>query len=275
VLAALLLVIAGLGTWAGLSGSGSHHGRAMPSMSATPRHTKPAESALMKALVLTNQSADAKGYLPPSSCKQNSAAMVTCTAPYAGISGAVFRTYPSLTALYAAYTARVKDVYAGQFRQNFSDCGLEQTVGEAGWNHMFQHPKAYTVAQMSAGMVTDAQAVGRVFCTFTQGLEYIVWTQGDGRLLAYVAGPVHEDVWLWWVAIHHNIGLGGAAMNMNMGPSPAPGTTCAAPGTTCTAPAMSGTSPSMHATSPAPGMSGTSPSMHATSPAPAMSSMGA
>ena len=36
---------------------------------------------------------------------------------------------------------------------------------------------------------------------------------------AYVAGPCTRDVWNWWVAIHHNIGLGGAPMNMNM-PTP-------------------------------------------------------
>ncbi len=32
----------------------------------------------------------------------------------------------------------------------------------------------------------------------------------------------HEDVWNWWVAIHHNIPLGGASMNMNMTPSASP-----------------------------------------------------
>jgi hypothetical protein len=37
-------------------------------------------------------------------------------------------------------------------------------------------------------------------------------------LLAYVTGPAHQDVYAWWVAIHHNIGLGGAPMNMTMSP---------------------------------------------------------
>ena len=66
------------------------------------------------------------------------------------------------------------------------------------------------------GKVTDDQAAGRVFCTYTQGLEYMVWTQDDGHLMGYVAGPVHGDVWNWWVAVHHNIGFGSAPMNMNM-----------------------------------------------------------
>jgi hypothetical protein len=185
----------------------------MSSMSAKPKAKAP--SALMSALILANESGGAKGLLPPSACKQDSATMVTCTAPAPGIGAAVFRTYPSLTALYAAYTAQVRSLNSGSFQQNFSDCGENQTFGEAGWNHMFQHPKTYTVAQMSMGMVTDAQAAGRVFCTFSSGQESFVWTQDDGHLLGYAAGPVHEDVWNWWVGVHHNIGFAGSPpMNM-------------------------------------------------------------
>jgi hypothetical protein len=29
-----------------------------------------------------------------------------------------------------------------------------------------------------------------------------------------VSGPVHEDVWNWFVAVHHNIGFSGAPMHM-------------------------------------------------------------
>ena len=103
MLAVLALVVAGVGTWAGLSGSGSHAKGAttMPSMSAKAK-PKPATSALMNALVLANKSGDATGKLPPSSCKQDSPAHVTCTGPAAGVSGVVFQTYPSLKALYAA-----------------------------------------------------------------------------------------------------------------------------------------------------------------------------
>ena len=211
-LTALVLIAAGAGTWALVSGgSGSKtHGMAMPSMSAKPKPP----SALMSALTLANESGGAKGLLPPSTCKPQGATMVTCTAPYGGISEAVFHTYPSLTALYAAYTAQVESLNSGKFQTNFKDCGLEETYGEVGWNHMFQHPKTYSVAQMSDGMVTDAQAAGRVFCTFTGGQEYFIWTQDDGHLLGSVAGSVHEDVWLWWVGVHHNIGFAGSPMNM-------------------------------------------------------------
>jgi len=245
VLAALALVVAGLGTWASLSGSGSHGKGAttMPSMSAKAKQ-KPATSALMNALVLANKSGDATGKLPPSSCKQDSPAHVTCTAPAAGVSGVVFATYPSLKALYAAYTAKVTSLNSNQFKQNFSDCGAQGTYGEVGWNHLFQHTRAYSVDQMTMGMVKDDQAAGRVFCNYTQGLEYMVWTQNDGRMMGYVAGPVHTNVWDWWVAVHHNIGIGGSPMDMNMPTPSASG---------------NGASPSM-SPSPSPSMSGMSAS---------------
>ena len=249
VLAAVVLLLAGVGTWVGLSGSGSPP-KAAAKMSSTPK-PKPTTSALMTALLLANKSGEATGKLPPSSCKQDGSAHVTCTAPAAGISGVIFQTYPSLKALYAAYTAKVTSLNTNQFRQNFNDCGSQATFGEVGWNHLFQHTRKYTVDQMIMGSVRDDQAAGRVFCNYTQGLEYMVWTQNDGRLMGYVAGLVHTDVWNWWVAVHHNIGIGGAPMNMNM---PTPSTS------------GGGSSPSMSAS---PSMSGMS-----ASPSTSMSGMG-
>jgi serine/threonine-protein kinase len=211
-LAALVLLAAGAGTWALVSGrSGSSpHNHAASSAPATPKPP----SALMAALTLANQSGGAKGMLPPSTCKQHSATMVTCTAPALGVAQVTFRTYPSLTALYDAYTAQVTSLNSGQFKVNFQDCGLQQTYGEVSWNHQFQHPKNYSVAQSSSGMLSEDQAAGRVFCTLANGQESFVWTQNSGHLLAVVAGPVHEDVWNWWLNIHHNIGFAGSPMNM-------------------------------------------------------------
>ena len=218
-LAAVIVLLAGVGTWGGLSGSGSRAGAStMPSMSPKPK-PKPATSALMNAIILTNKSAHAQGLLPPSTCKQASATHVTCTAPAAGISGVVFQTYPDQKALYAAYTAEVSSLNAGTFRQDFADCGSQATYGEVGWNHLYQHTRKYTVDQMTMGMVTDDQAAGRVFCNFTQGLEYMVWTNNDSHLMGYVAGAVHADVWNWWVAVHHDLSLGGP-MNMLMPAAP-------------------------------------------------------
>jgi hypothetical protein len=74
--------------------------------------------------------------------------------------GVVFQTYPSLKALYAAYTAKVMALNSNQFKQNFSDCRAQGTYGEVGWNHLFQHTKAYSVGQMTMGMVKDDQGCG-------------------------------------------------------------------------------------------------------------------
>ncbi|HTQ90465.1 MAG TPA: protein kinase, partial [Streptosporangiaceae bacterium] len=194
VLAAAVLVLAGLGTWIGLSTSG------------TTAHTPP-PSALMKALTQANNSSDATGQLPPSACTQDTRTHVTCTAPASGITAAVFQTYPSLTALYAAYTAKVSSLNSGQFKQNFSNCGTQAINGEVGWNHLPTHTSQYTVAQMTTGLVKDDQAAGRVSCTYTGGVEYLVWTQNDGNMMGYVYGPVHTNVWNWWVPVHLNIGL--------------------------------------------------------------------
>jgi N-acetylneuraminic acid mutarotase len=198
VLAAAVLVVAGLGTWIGLSSTG------------TTSH-QPPPSALMKALTQANNSSEAAGQLPPSTCTQDTPTRVTCTAPASGLTAAVFQTYPSLTALYAAYTAKVSSLNSGQFKQNFRDCGPQGINGEIGWNHVPQHTSQYTVAQMTTGLVKDDQAAGRVSCTYAQGVESLVWTQNDGNMLGYVYGPVHTNVWNWWVPVHLNIGLKGGA----------------------------------------------------------------
>jgi serine/threonine-protein kinase len=240
-LAAAVVLLAGLGAWAGLSGGSGSHPKA--SMSMTPR-PKPSNGALMDAVILADQTPLSKGKIPPSTCKQDTVTYVTCTAPALGISGVVLQIYPSLTALYAAYQAKVASLNAGKFQQDFNDCGPLPTYGEVGWNHRFQHSRSYTVAQMIMGKVSDDQAAGRVFCTYTQGLEDMVWTENDGRMLGYVAGPVHTDVWNWWVAVHHDLTPGGG-MNMTV-PGPSPTSAAASPATS-PSPAMTGTgaSPSM------------------------------
>ncbi len=74
--------------------------------------------------------------------------------------------------------------------------------------------EAHSVAQSSSGKLTDDQAAGRVYCNYANGEESMVWTQNVGHLLAWVMGPLHESVWTWWVAVHHNIGFSNSSMNM-------------------------------------------------------------
>jgi serine/threonine-protein kinase len=222
IAAALVLIIgAGIGLYVAGRDSSARpkSGSAMHKMtgSSMPAH-KARASGLDKALVLTNTSGDAKGDLPPKTCRQKDTNLVECANPVPAISGVIFRTYPSLTALYAAYVDQVKNLASGKYHANINNCRVDETYGEISWNHMYQHPRIYSLAQSESGKLTDSQAVGRVFCNFTGGLEYLVWTQNDGRLLGIVYGAPHQDVWTWWVAVHHNIGLGGVSMNdMNMG----------------------------------------------------------
>jgi len=204
LIAAGVVVTGVIAAWSLVPSAGAGRSGAMTMASAT----KPAARPLMGAITLANESGMASGKLPPATCRPDSTTMVTCIAPGPGITGVVLSTYPSLRALYAAYKARVESLNNGHFRQNFQDCGLTSPSisGEVAWNHQFRHPRDLTVAEMAAGKVTDLQAAGRVFCTMLAGAqEDIVWTQDDGTMLGWVAGEPHEDVWYWWVNVHHNI----------------------------------------------------------------------
>ena len=202
--------------WSLVPSPGVGRPRAMTMASAA----RPVAGPLMSAITLANESGMARDQLPPATCRPDGTTMVTCVAPAPGITGVVLSTYPSLPGLYAAYMARVESLNGGRFTQNVQDCGLTSPSvgGEVAWNHQFQHPRDVTVAQMAAGKVTDLQAAGRLFCTMLAGAqEDIVWTQDDGMMLGWVAGEPHEDVWDWWVAVHHNIVFPGySAMTMPM-----------------------------------------------------------
>jgi Protein kinase domain len=218
-LAAIVVAVAAAGGYLAYHGLASHpkkSSHAMAMSSASPKASpKASPSALMAALLTANKSADAAGKLPPSACHSNTSTKVTCTKPMTGVDEVVFQTYPSLTALYQAYVTDAKSINSGQFHQNLNDCTITSTNGEVSWNHQFRHPHNFSVTQMESGKMTDNQAAGRVFCTFYNGAEDMIWTQNDGHLLGWVVGAPHEDVWNWWVAVHHNISLGGS-MPMHM-----------------------------------------------------------
>ena len=141
---------------------------------------------------------------------------VTCSNPAAGITSVTFQTYPSLTALYNAYIARVKSFNNGHFQPNTGNCLIKDNSGEVSWNHSFQHPRIYSIMQSESGTLKkDSQAAGRVFCTITNAYN-LVWTQNDRLLLAWMTATDHESGFNWWVDIHHNIPLGSGSMHMHM-----------------------------------------------------------
>jgi hypothetical protein len=163
------------------------------------------QTPLYKAVSGINQSDTGKGLLPPSSCKAMSAAMVSCTQPHYAINAVVFQTFPSMTALYTAYEARVKALSGGPFQANFSDCNRTSTNGEIAWNHDFEHSRKYPMSMFFSGQITDDKAAGRMYCTFNNDVLDLVWTQDDGRLMAELTGAPHFDAFQWWASVHHAI----------------------------------------------------------------------
>ncbi len=196
----------------------SRGGSSMPSSRAGAA-SAPAGTPILQALVGTNESPTAKGFLPPSSCKAQSLSMVTCSRPSMGISTVSFRTFSSLDALYTAYVAAIRSLAQTPFRANFGDCTRTRVDGEVSWNHNFQHPRGYSLPQSRSGRLTDDQAAGRVYCTFSNSQLNLVWTQKDGRLLGILAGAPHESAWDWWHGVHHSITLPSSSASMQMSSS--------------------------------------------------------
>jgi serine/threonine protein kinase len=214
--AAVVLIAAGVGAFFATRSSppAKSHGSTMPMSGTMP--FRASSSSLDRALILANQSPLSMSFLPASSCHNQSTTMVTCTNPTLAISSVTFRTYPSLKALYAAYQAEVQSVSHAAFKPNVSNCSDIDTDGETSWNHAFLHSTAYSMAQSEAGMLNpETQAAGRMFCYLdSSSQEHIVWTQTDGRLLAFVAGGPHPNVYDWWHGVHHDISFNGQVMKM-------------------------------------------------------------
>jgi hypothetical protein len=227
------------------------------------------QSALYKALGGVNQSSYAKGMLPLSTCQAMSATSVMCKQPHYAVDEVTFNTYPTLTALYGAYEARVASLSGAPFQANTGNCTEGDVNGEIAWNHDFKHPSQYPVSMFSSGTIKDDQAAGRMFCTFNNGLLYLLWTQDDGRVLGELAGAPHLDAYNWWHNVHHVIALAGAPNMMEtmpgMGtPTTTQSSTTPMPSQTSTMPSgKSSTMPSSKS-STMPGSKSTMPSGHGT-----------
>jgi hypothetical protein len=160
------------------------------------------------------------GIIPAARCKSQAAPpgeqVVVCASPTSAISQVTLRTYPTLAALYAAYTSSVKSLSgSATFRQNTSaSCGdTGATYAEAGWNHQELHPRQYTVAQMAAGTVPQLDAMGRLACFSAGRSRDLVWTTGVGKMLAVATGSgAAGAVYDWWAEIHHVIIFPGTEM---------------------------------------------------------------
>lgn len=217
------------------------------------------QTPLFKGLIAADESAYAKNLLPPSTCQGMSATMVVCKQPHYAVDEVTFATYVSLKSLYAAYEARAAQLAQAPFRANVGNCTESDVNGEIGWNHDFKHPSMYPISMFTSGAITDDKAAGRMFCTFTGGLLYLLWTQDDGRILGELAGAPHLDAYLWWHNVHHVIAIPGTP-NM-MGAMPAMGATTSTQ-TSTTMPSSKAKMPSSKAKMPS--SQGKMPSGHGT-----------
>jgi serine/threonine protein kinase len=253
VIAAVLLLICavGAGAHAMLSKQPKASASTSTAMGSKPMPQRAPVSLLTQVLTSADASKVAMGMLPSSRCTQQGTTKVACLAPSPGVASATFTTYPTLSALYAAYKAKVRSLDSGRYQQNVQNCGLSapSPYGEIAWNHREQHSRSYTVAEMISGKVSVETAMGRMACVAAAGhAEDIVWTTDYGKMLGVAIGSgSHTRVWLWWVAVHHNIIFPGTPMDMGgtaplMSGAPMPTTSAS------TSPSMSsGTSPSMSA----------------------------
>jgi hypothetical protein len=220
---------------------------------ATAQHATAASfrhSPLFKGLSAANESSYAKGLLPLSTCQAMSATMVMCKQPHYAVDEVTFNTYPSLKALYATYEARVAALSHAAFKANVGNCTEGDVNGEIGWNHDFKHPSSYPISMFTSGTITDDKAAGRMFCTFTNGLLYVVWTQQDGRVLGELAGAPHTDAYLWWHNVHHVLALPGAPNMMETMPGMGKTTSTQSSSTTPSSKGSSGAMPSGQSTMP-------------------------
>jgi serine/threonine protein kinase len=240
---ALLLAVAVAGLAFGLSQRDSGGGNnpdssvgssPMPgSGSMSPPAGSPAVSTgagvLMQILGDTNSEGDAKGYIPTSSCQQVTDAQVSCAPRAHGADSVTFERFGRLDALYAAYLDRVQQLSGTRPRMTDrarGNCSRHLSSGEVSWNHAYQHPRNFTIAQVATGTLSSEVAGGRLFCILVQGREHVVWTSNDINTLGDLVGyGGHADTFAWWRVVHHSMGpamtgMSPRALSPSMSTSP-------------------------------------------------------
>jgi len=218
--AAVAAVVVAGGVWFGLrqASSSTAHSTAgtTPAAGASMQpSTTPPTNPLRQAIVVANRATG--GLVPPQTCQFHGDTNATCDHPAFAVNTVSLATFGSLDTLYTQYVHRVKAITGGSYRQNVGGCSTRSTSGESSWNHNYQHPRGYSLAQVRAGTLTDDQASGRLFCTVDNGELHVVWTDNHGVLLAEMTGFPHVDAYKWWRHVHHNLevvpmsGMSGSA----------------------------------------------------------------
>jgi serine/threonine protein kinase len=168
------------------------------------------KNPIMDILTNTNTSTEAKGYIPTDTCHALSSSKVSCAPQVNGANSATFQTFQTLPELYAAYLDRVEQISGHRPTMDqmaVGDCNATMSEGEVTWNHMYQHPRNFTISQVASGRYQSDVAGGRLFCLLENGREHIIWTSNDIKLLGDVTGfGSHSETFQWWKLMHHNMG---------------------------------------------------------------------
>jgi len=186
-------------------------------------------SALYTALEGTEQ---ATGMITLSTCQQHTPTAgettnIQCTNPNSAISSVSFVQYSSAAELYLRYEQIVTNVSGGKPFSAVQNSGAmcsttaPDPMGENSWNQSNVSTHSFTAAEMTTGKVTNADAMGRVFCNQTPNdSEIVVWTQDSGNVLGYATGGLesHKQVWNWFYPVHYNIIFPGMAPMPSMPP---------------------------------------------------------
>ncbi len=145
--------------------------------------------------------------LPADSCRAGATA-VTCVDPAPNIRTVVLTPYPGTDELYAAYAEQVEELGGDPAEENTGSCSSSGTEGELGWNVDGGESLDHSVAdQVAGGLDPTTQSAGRVFCTESQEVMRLAWTQDPG-LLVTVRGQPSELVLAWWSEVHLQLACG-------------------------------------------------------------------
>jgi TIR domain len=173
-----------------------------PPSSAAPASPAGSPSASPETLaLLATIGSVGSARLPAASCDAG-ADVVTCTNPAPNVHTVVLTPYASQSELYEAYQAALSDLSGDSVPENTGDCSAASSEGESGWNLDEQHTLDFTVEEQEVGGLNSAsESAGRVFCTASQDVMRLVWTQDPG-LLVTVTGQPAEVVVDWWEGVH-------------------------------------------------------------------------
>ena len=156
-----------------------------------------ADSGGSRAALLAGVADVGSPRLPGTSC-QAGADAVTCSNPAPNIRTVVLTPYSDPGRALRGVHRRGREPLGRAHPENTGNCSDSESEGEVGWNLDKAHTFDFSVAQQADGGLDPAsESAGRMFCTDSQKVMTLVWTQDPG-LLVTVTGQPSELVVTWW-----------------------------------------------------------------------------